>query len=147
MPRPRTGNPTGRPKGSGKVKAKSELIEAVGTILTKRTVDQEKLTPLDVMLNTMDLWYKEAEHHRLGAEGERTLVRKRARLHEMHNALTRASALADKIAPFMHPKLTSTTLSGDKDKDAIQIDVQSLSHLSPADLAALETLLTKVTGT
>lgn len=137
MPRKK---PTGRPP------VKSIISKQSTEMILDRMGRKDLPAPMSVMLDTMDKFYAEAlVFEEKSKSGSTAKVRQEAK-QEMRTALARASNVAEKIAPYMHPRLSSTVLTGDKGKDPIQLDVKSLSKLSSAELAVLEGLLSKVKG-
>lgn len=70
------------------------------TIERNRMITQSKVKPLQVMIDTLEERWKLAQAITDDPEAR-------------SKALTEAVAVAEKIAPYLHPKLQATTIKGD----------------------------------
>lgn len=91
LEKPPKTNSVGAPKGSG-----------VNIRVRNRLIAQSKVKPLEVMMNTLEERWNLAQAIKDDPEAR-------------SKALTEAVAVAEKIAPYLHPKLQATTLKGDPD--------------------------------
>lgn len=84
----------------GRISSKSET-----KLIVRRLVKEKGLDPLDVMLDNMNHAYTEAcdLRHRKDKKSKQ----------DFRGAVNRAQAAAADAAPYVHPKLASTTLKGD----------------------------------
>lgn len=152
----------GRPKKGEQPKPKKVLVKRTKTVLhakatipqstkqklTERLIDKVvsmKVTPLEVMLMTMKLHFDAGQDallaHDVCDDGDMRLALMRAAKIEMNAS----SQVAEKVAPYLHPKLQTTVLKGDSDHP---LNISgSLRGLSGAELATMETLLEKVVTT
>lgn len=148
----------GRPK-KGESKPKKVLIKRTKTVLhakatisqstkqalTERLIDKVvsmKVTPLEVMLMTMKLHFDSGQDallaHDLTEDKDMRLALMRAAKIEMNAS----SSVAEKVAPYLHPKLQTTVLKGDSDHP---LNISgSLRGLSSSELSTMEDLLAKV---
>lgn len=94
-------------------------LEYTAKIIADR-VQQGKKLPLQVMLDTMDTYESQGNH-------------------------AAAAAIADRAAPFVHPKLKDLVITGGGDgAGPIRIEMsKGLTKLSAKELDALERLLEK----
>lgn len=125
----------GRPKGS-------TIVDLARGSLTERLAAR-KLLPMDVMLEAMDVFYSEYKESYKKAEAATSYIKKREHRNEARSAIIRSCNVADKVAPYMHPRLTSTTVIGDDTKPPVRIERTQLGKLSADELTLLETLLSK----
>jgi len=86
---PNTPKARGVPKGTG-----------VNVRVRNRLITQSEVKPLEVMMSVLAERYKAAQAIQDDPEG-------RAK------AMNEAVAVAEKVAPYLHPKLQATTLKGD----------------------------------
>ena len=83
------------------------------TLVSRRRADQYardgKVLPVDVMMGTMRALWDEATLHPADAKGRR----KARKPHELvHSTMKEANEIAKDVAPYMHPKLSSTEVGG-----------------------------------
>ena len=93
----------GRPKGSGKG------MPALTTRMRNRTLAQAEVKPLEVLMQTMAERWKTAQ-----ACGD---MEERAKLQDA------ACVVAEKVAPYLHPKLQATTIKGDADAPLFSVSL------------------------
>lgn len=93
-------------------------LEHTAAIIERRVRSGKKL-PLEVMLDVMDLYVEQG-----------------------NNAA--AGAMADRAAPYVHPKLKDLVITGGGDGAApIRIETSKMKGLSDKELSMLEKLLSK----
>lgn len=85
----------------GRISSNSET-----KLIVKRLVKDKGLEPLDVMLDNMNHAHQEA----LKLQSKKDKKSQAA----FRGAINRAQSAAADAAPYVHPKLASTTLKGDK---------------------------------
>jgi hypothetical protein len=96
-------------------------LEHTAAIIQRR-VDAGKKLPLEVMLDAMDM-------------------------HVTNNQMTAAAAIADRAAPYVHPKLKDLVITGGgENSNPVRIATGSMKGLSAKELEMLEKLLEKATG-
>jgi hypothetical protein len=96
-------------------------LEHTAAIIQRR-VDAGKKLPLEVMLDAMDM-------------------------HVNNNQLTAAAAIADRAAPYVHPKLRDYAVSMSGGDSPMRIEVsKGMKNLSEKELDTLEKLLEKASG-
>jgi hypothetical protein len=152
----RTG--AGRPKKGEKRPPKKVLVPVTQTKLHVRaTIDQStkqrlterlidkvvgmKVTPLEVMLNTMKLHYDSAQDALLARDVAEDRDVRESMLRHAKAEMNASSQVAEKVAPYLHPKLQSVVLKGD-DQHPLNI-TGSLRGLSDKELLTMEELLKK----
>jgi hypothetical protein len=141
----------GRPKKSTSVvlvNAKAALAPLAKARLTERLMDKVmgmNITPLEVMLNTMKLHYDSAQSALLAHEVADGVDQRRAFMREAKAEMNASSQVAEKVAPYLHPKLQAVTLKGDSDHPLNLSG--SLRGLSDSELVIMEALLSKATPT
>lgn len=148
----------GRPKKGEKRPPKKILvpvtktkIHALATIpqstkqrLTERLIDKVvkmEITPLEVMLNTMKLHYDSAQTALKAREEAEGNDMKEVLLRSAKAAMGESSAVAEKVAPYLHPKLQAVTLKGDE-KHPLNL-AGSFRGLSDTELATMQALMAK----
>lgn len=148
----------GRPKKGEKRPSKKVLVPTTKTVLharatipqstkqklTERLIDKVvsmKITPLEVMLTTMKLHYDSGQDALLAHELAEDREIKQSYLRTAKAEMNASSQVAEKVAPYLHPKLQAVTLKGD-DKHPLNI-TGSLKGLSNEELAVMEELLKK----
>lgn len=91
--------------------------------IIRRRVQGGKKLPLEVMLDVMDMYSEQ-------------------------NNYAAAAAMADRAAPYFHPRLRDVMISGSGDDGALplQLSVTGMKRLSDKELATLEKLLSKAAG-
>jgi hypothetical protein len=96
-------------------------LEHTAAIIERR-INQGKKLPLEVLLDTMDR-YEEQQNY------------------------AAAAAIADKAAPFVHPKLRDYAVSVSGGESPMRIEVsKGMAKLSQKELDQLEKLLAKASG-
>lgn len=103
----------GRPKGAV-VARSTELIKELAT---------NGVMPLDVIHHYMREWHKEAQTLATQAEMVKDDDVKASLKAQAIAAAERAMEAAHKASPYIHPRLNAVTLSGDKDKPPVQIEL------------------------
>jgi hypothetical protein len=112
--------------------------------LTERLMDKVMamdITPLEVMLNTMKLHYDSGTTALKARDLTENPVMKAEMLTEAKKCMNESSAVAEKVAPYLHPKLQAVTLKGDSDNPLNLAG--SLRGLSDADLETMQALMIK----
>lgn len=151
----------GRPKKGEKRPPKKVLVPTTKTVLhakatipqstkqklTERLIDKVvnmKVTPLEVMLATMKLHYDSAQDALLAHDVADDKDLRQNFMRAAKAEMNASSQVAEKVAPYLHPKLQTTTLKGDSDHP---LNISgSLRGLSNAELATMEELLKKASA-
>lgn len=137
----------GRPKKSTSLvlpQAKAALAPLAKARLTERLMDKVmamEITPLEVMLNTMKLHYDSAQTALKAREMADGPDLQEAFLRSAKASMGESSAVAEKVAPYLHPKLQAVTLKGD-DKHPLNL-AGSFRGLSDAELMTMQSLMVK----
>ncbi len=96
-------------------------LEYTADIIARRVQSGKKL-PLEVMLETMDVYVGQGNH-------------------------AAASAVADRAAPYVHPKLRDLVITGGgENSNPVRIEAGKMRGLSDKELDTLEKLLNKAAG-
>lgn len=112
--------------------------------LTERLMDTVlslKVTPLEVTLQTMGLFYHTGQKLLDQMDKEEDADKKSYLLRMAQDQMIESSEQAMQLAPYLHPKLQAVTLKGD-DKNPLALGV-SLRGLTNAELLTMEMLLSK----
>ena len=110
--------------------------------LIKRVVKM-KITPLEVMLVTMKVHYDQAQEA-LGFMEQNTDDDVRSRLFgKAKMELAEASHYAEKVAPYLHPKLQSVVVN-DKTTHVPALTNANLKSLDEQELTVMQVLLSKI---
>ena len=148
----------GRPKKGEKKPPKKVLVPVTQTKLhVKATIDQStkqrlterlidrvvkmEITPLEVLLLTMKLHYDSAQTALKAREMADGPDLQEAFLRSAKVSMGESSAVAEKVAPYLHPKLQAVTLKGD-DKHPLNL-AGSFRGLSDAELMTMQSLMVK----
>lgn len=124
--------------------AKATIPQSTKQKLTERLIDKVvkmEITPLEVMLNTMKLHYDSAQTALKARELADDVGMQETLLRTAKAAMGESSAVAEKVAPYLHPKLQAVTLKGD-DKHPLNL-AGGFRGLSDTELATMQTLMTK----
>jgi hypothetical protein len=96
-------------------------LEYTAAIIAQRVQNKQKL-PLEVMLDVMDEYVRQNNH-------------------------AAASAVADRAAPYVHPRLKDLVITGGSSDNPVRLEVaKSFKGLSDKEMELLERLLTKASG-
>lgn len=113
--------------------------------LTERLMDTVlslKVTPLEVTLQTMGLFYHNGQKLLEQMDDEKDADKRAHLLRLAQQQMVESSEQAMQLAPYLHPKLQAVTVKGD-DKNPLSLGI-SLKSLSNAELLTMEMLLSKV---
>lgn len=140
----------GRPKKSTSLvlpQARAALAPLAKARLTERLMDKVmgmNVTPLEVMLNAMKLFYDGSQDALLAYEIADDKDLKANFMRAAKAEIVASVQIAEKVAPYLHPKLQTTTLKGDSDHP---LNISgSLRGLSNSELATMEELLKKASA-
>jgi len=114
-------------------------------VLTKKLIDrvtEMEISPLEVMLHTMKLHYDQGQQALEMREGVEDADQRAHLMRLAQLEMGASSQVAEKVAPYLHPKLQTTTLKGD-DKNPLNL-VANLRNLSDSELTTMQLLMTKV---
>ena len=121
----------GRPKGILETKPRNTVAKKVAAQAAQRGI-----TPLEVMLTAMrEDWT--AAQKMLADAVPQSAEEALAWTGRIQNLRASAIATADKVAPYLHARLSATTISGDPDNPLRFVD----------DRAPVDTFLTEFAGT
>lgn len=124
------------------VPVKAQIAEQSRLELTQRLIDKIvaiNLTPLEIILTTMKLHYDQAQKalgSHLSADDPDV---KEQHMQRAKREFALSSHFAEKVAPYLHPRLATTVIKGD-DRNPISI-VSNLRSLSDEELMVAQKLV------